>query len=151
MDNPLDMISSALADPEAAQKIAAFMPLVTSMLANMNQPPADATAPPEDRVAASAAVDGIAPEPAQAAPQTDAPPPQSPPAADALVGFDIERALSALKGVGGFTSPEHDHRVKLLLALRPFMQNNRRTKIDHAIKYMNAAKIFSLLGKKGFV
>ena len=48
-------------------------------------------------------------------------------------------------------SPENDRRAKLLLALKPFLKEGRQTKIDTAIKYMNAAKIINMFGKNGFV
>ena len=63
----------------------------------------------------------------------------------------IEKTLDTLKNFSSATSPENDHRSKLLLALKPFLKDARKTKIDTAIKYMNAAKIISLFGKNGFV
>jgi len=63
----------------------------------------------------------------------------------------IEKTLDTLKNFSSATSPENDHRSKLLLALKPFMKDDRKTKIDTAIKYINAAKILNLFGKNGFV
>ena len=63
----------------------------------------------------------------------------------------IEKTLDTLKNFSSATNPESDHRSKLLLALKPFLKDARRTKIDTAIKYMNAAKIINLFGKNGFV
>jgi len=63
----------------------------------------------------------------------------------------IEKTLDTLKNFSSVTSPESDHRSKLLLALKPFLKDGRKTKIDTAIKYMNAAKIINLFGKNGFV
>ena len=63
----------------------------------------------------------------------------------------IEKTLDTLKNFSSATSPESDHRSKLLLALKPFLKDTRQTKIDTAIKYMNAAKIINLFGKNGFV
>lgn len=63
----------------------------------------------------------------------------------------IEKTLDTLKNISSVTSPDSDHRAKLLLALKPFLKDGRQTKIDTAIKYMNAAKLFSMFGKNGFV
>jgi len=63
----------------------------------------------------------------------------------------IEKTLDTLKNFSSATSPESDHRLKLLLALKPFMKDGRKSKIDSAIKYMNAAKIIKMFGKNGFV
>ena len=63
----------------------------------------------------------------------------------------IEKTLDTLKNFTKATSPEADNRSKLLLALKPFLKDERKNKIDTAIKYMNAAKIISLFGKNGFV
>ena len=63
----------------------------------------------------------------------------------------IEKTLDTLKNFSSATSPEGDNRSKLLLALKPFLRDERKTKIDTAIKYMNAAKIITLFGKNGFV
>ena len=63
----------------------------------------------------------------------------------------IEKTLDTLKNFSSVTSPEGDRKSKLLLALKPFLKDERKTKIDTAIKYMNAAKIINLFGKNGFV
>ena len=63
----------------------------------------------------------------------------------------IEKTLDTLKNFSSATSPENDHRSRLLLALKPFMKDERKTKIDIAIKYMNAAKLINLFGKNGYV
>jgi len=63
----------------------------------------------------------------------------------------IEKTLDTFKNFSGAANPESDHRSKLLLALKPFLKDARQTKIDAAIKYMNAAKIITLFGKNGFV
>jgi len=63
----------------------------------------------------------------------------------------IEKTLDTLKNFSSVTNPESDHRSKLLLSLKPFLKDTRQTKIDTAIKYMNAAKIINLFGKNGFV
>ena len=63
----------------------------------------------------------------------------------------IEKTLDTLKNFSSATSPESDHRLRLLLALKPFLKEGRQTKIDSAIKYMNAAKIINMFGKNGFV
>ena len=63
----------------------------------------------------------------------------------------IEKTLDTLKNFTSATSPENDHRSKLLLALKPFLKDGRKGKIDTAIKYMNAAKIIGMFGKNGFV
>ena len=63
----------------------------------------------------------------------------------------IEKTLDTLKNFSSATNPENDRRSKLLLALKPFLKEGRQTKIDTAIKYMNAAKIINMFGKNGFV
>jgi hypothetical protein len=63
----------------------------------------------------------------------------------------IEKTLDTLKNISSATSPDNDHRTKLLLALKPFLKEGRQTKIDTALKYMNAAKIITMFGKNGFV
>ena len=73
------------------------------------------------------------------------------PEAVSLESLNIEKTLDTLKSVSTVASPENDHRAKLLLSLKPFLGESRRTKIDAAIKYINAAKIFSMFGKNGFV
>jgi len=90
--------------------------------------------------------------PAFAQQQPEAPVPQSPPVQPAISdAINIEKTLNTLKNVTAIASPENDHRAKLLLSLKPFLGESRRTKIDTAIKYINAAKIFSSFGKNGFV
>lgn len=64
---------------------------------------------------------------------------------------NVEKALGALQKFSGIASPEKDERVKLLLALKPFLKGGRQGKVDTAIKYMSAAKILNLFGKNGFV
>ena len=63
----------------------------------------------------------------------------------------IEKTLDTLKNFTSATSPESDHRLKLLIALKPFLKDGRKAKIDAAVKYMNAAKIINIFGKNGFV
>jgi primosomal protein N' len=65
--------------------------------------------------------------------------------------LNIEKALGTLQTVSAVASPENDHRAKLLLSLKPFLKDSRKDKIDTAIKYINAAKIFSMFGKNGFI
>ena len=65
--------------------------------------------------------------------------------------INIEKTLNTLKNVTAVANPENDHRAKLLLSLKPFMNESRQTKIDTAIKYINAAKILTSFGKNGFV
>ena len=69
----------------------------------------------------------------------------------ANINSGIEKTLDTLKNFSSATSPEGDHKSKLLLALKPFLKDDRKNKIDTAIKYMNAAKIINLFGKNGFV
>ena len=64
---------------------------------------------------------------------------------------NIEKTLDTLKNISSATSPDSDHRAKLLLALKPFLKDGRQTKVDTAIKYINAAKLFTMFGKNGFV
>jgi len=63
----------------------------------------------------------------------------------------IEKKLDSLKKFSNVTGPEKDERVKLLLALKPFLKDERQGKVDTAIKYMSVAKILNLFGKNGFV
>ena len=72
-------------------------------------------------------------------------------AADAPKNFDIEKALGVLKNVSAETSPQKDNRIQLLLSLKPFMKDGRKQKIDMAVKYLNAAKDFNMIGKNGFI
>ena len=65
--------------------------------------------------------------------------------------INIEKTLDTLKNFTSVTSPESDRRLTLLLALKPFLRDGRKTKIDTAVKYMNAAKIINTFGKNGFV
>ena len=62
-----------------------------------------------------------------------------------------EKALESLKKFSAITGPEKDERVKLLLALKPFLKDERQGKVDTAVKYMSVAKIINLFGKNGFV
>ena len=71
--------------------------------------------------------------------------------ASLLGGFDIEKVLGVLKNTKSAAAPEKDHRIALLLALKPFLGNNRKSKVDMALKYMNAAKVFKMIGKNGLV
>ena len=71
--------------------------------------------------------------------------------AEPLNTINIEKTLDTLKNVTAVASPENDHRAKLLLSLKPFLNDSRRVKIDTAIKYINAAKILTTFGKNGFV
>jgi len=63
----------------------------------------------------------------------------------------IEKALNLFKNFSAVTGPDKDERVKLLLALKPFLKDERQGKVDTAIKYMSVAKIINVFGKNGFV
>lgn len=96
----------------------------------------------------------------QQPPDIITPPPQSEPVnpvniadiiADTGSSINIEKTLDTLKNVTAVANPENDHRAKLLLSLKPFLNESRRIKIDTAIKYINAAKILTSFGKNGFL
>jgi hypothetical protein len=132
-----------MANPQIAAALANLMAAINSANHTPDsapQPhaaPEDQDAPPEARQPAAPAFAGI---PSAPSPPMPATPPTS-----------IEKTLDTLKNFTSATSPEADHRLKLLLALKPFLKDGRKTKIDHAVKYMNAAKIISMFGKNGFV
>ena len=66
-------------------------------------------------------------------------------------GGNVEKALESLTKLSAVTGPEKDERVRLLLALKPFLKDERQGKVDTAIKYMSVAKILNVFGKNGFV
>ena len=171
--NISDLLGGVLSNPEMMSKVKTLMPLVSQMLktdeppaiapppAQVNNQPAGDAAPHNNiladaNVAAAvqnliAALNAANNQPAQEAapvfaqqqpPEIQAPPPES---------VNIEKTLDTLKNITAVASPENDHRAKLLLSLKPFLGESRRTKIDTAIKYINAAKIFKSFGKNGFV
>jgi hydroxypyruvate isomerase len=176
MDNISDLLGGVLSNPEMLDKVRTMMPLVSQMLKNNPAEAPQQTVPAgqvnqtgQDNILAdesvAAAVQNLieainaASQPNQASqPVQDAIPVlaqiQPPPAEPEPVKSDainIEKTLNTLKSATAVASPENDHRAKLLLSLKPFLGESRRTKIDTAIKYINAAKIFSMFGKNGFV
>lgn len=90
-------------------------------------------------------------EPHAAQETTVSPPQNGNGATPASANFDIEKALGVLKNVSAETSPQKDNRIQLLLSLKPFMKDGRKQKIDMAVKYLNAAKVFNMFGKNGFI
>ena len=175
--NISDLLNGVLANPEMMNKVKTLLPVVSQMLkSDAAPPPAQLLSQPapvnqaepkqannimaDPNVAAAIqnliAALGSANQNMQAAvpvfaPQQPEPPPQPeilPPAQDSV---NIEKTLSTLQNVTALANPENDHRAKLLLSLKPFLGESRRTKIDTAIKYINAAKIFSSFSKNGFV
>ena len=172
-----NMISSVLSNPDALNKLMTAMPAVAQMMnggglndsagsqnyANkaktVETTAANAHIPAEDLMADSevaAALKNLitalnrasaAAKPAETIAAIPAMAAGSPDDKDEK----IEKTLDTLKNFSSATNPESDNRSKLLLALKPFLKDTRKTKIDTAIKYMNAAKIISLFGKNGFV
>lgn len=141
--NPIGNLSSA--PPEGFDQLASMVSSVMSAL-GMNTGAATQNASPAETS-----------PPTSAEPTTEqenpAPPSQNGNgAATASAGnFDIERALGVLKNVSAETSPQKDNRIQLLLSLKPFMKDGRKQKIDMAVKYLNAAKVFNMFGKNGFI
>jgi len=172
-----DMLNGILSNPDALNKIMALMPAVAQMMngggsnnintekiidaAPVNANKSDISA---DNLIANAEVmtalknlitainnttaannnSEIKPEAIPAVSITDVP-------VNNNAENKIEKTLDTLKNFSSATSPEGDRRLRLLLALKPFLKEGRQTKIDSAIKYMNAAKIINMFGKNGFV
>ncbi|GHV12657.1 hypothetical protein FACS1894219_06000 [Clostridia bacterium] len=126
-----DILSSVLSDPAMMEKIRALTSSAGSAAAE-NIPAAATKVEPAAVPAAATKVEPAA---------VSAAAPQEP----------IERATQALGKIREVTAPEANDHAKLLLALKPFLKENRRSKIDTAVKYMNAAKILKTFGKDGFV
>ena len=136
----------------ADANVAAALQNLIAAISAASQPPAVPVfaqqplpeAPPEP----TAPQETSAPPPAEApAPAMPEPPAQAVPAES----LNIEKVLSTLQSATTVANPENDNRAKLLLSLKPFLGEARQVKIDTAIKYINAAKIFSMFGKNGFV
>ena len=178
--NISDLIGGVLSNPEMMNKVKTLLPIVSQMMKTDGtaetpaasqpvQPPADNIMANENVAAAiqnliaalnaanqnnqnnneqpsENAVPVFAQQQSEpAAEQQPAAPPLN---ADAI---NIEKTLATLTNVSKVASPENDHRAKLLLSLKPFLNDSRKIKIDTAIKYINAAKIFSSFGKNGFI
>lgn len=124
----------------AAPNDDAAMRSILSLLSSVKGGTAESAPQTGDMSAQQPMTQSAAVPPQTAAPQA-APPKES----------DLERTLKTLSGTTSATSPEKDPRIKLLLALRPFMKDGRQDKIDLAVKYLNAAKVFTMIGKNGFV
>ena len=62
-----------------------------------------------------------------------------------LSGIDIARVLSAFK------SKETDDRSRLLLALRPHLSQNRRERVDKAVKLLRLVSLMPMLRESGFL
>ena len=176
--NISDLLNGVLSNPEMMNKVKTLLPVVSQMIKSGDNPgtppPAQLIQPAAPQADANqannimadanvaAAVQNLiaalgsanqntqAAAPVFAEQQTDPPeqPEILPPVNDAI---NIEKTLNTLQTVTAMANPENDHRAKLLLSLKPFLGESRRTKIDTAIKYINAAKIFSSFGKNGFV
>ena len=166
--NISDLLGGVLADPEMLNKVKTLLPLVSQMIkpdeplvvqpavAAPAEPPPKAQ--PDNNILANADVAAAlqnliaalnsANQPVSVPVYAQQPPEQQSINTDSI---NIEKTLDTLKNVTAVASPENDHRAKLLLSLKPFLGESRRTKIDTAIKYINAAKIFSTFGKNGFV
>ena len=159
-----DMINSVLSNPDALSKITAIMPAVAQQL-NGNSGANNSTNIPDDNNLMSndkvtAALKNLVSALNEANVANEASinnnaetTENNLTAAVSSVPTDtgIEKTLDTLKSFASVTNPENDHKSKLLLALKPFLKETRQTKIDAAIKYMNAAKLIGLFGKNGFV
>ena len=165
-----NMLNGVLSNPEALNKIMSVMPAVSQMLNNSS---GENPAEPINSSSSSSSIEDLMANAEVSAAlknlitalnfqnnqnnQNTAAIPAVSNIAEDFSGDDnnnnstIEKTLDTLKNFSSATSPESDHRLKLLLALKPFLKDGRKTKIDHAIKYMNAAKIINIFGKNGFV
>ena len=174
--NISDLLGGVLSNPEMMDKVKTLLPLVSQMAKpdGQAQQPAPSYAPPQNimadanvaaalqnliaAISAASAAPVFAPQPdapaipeSAAPPETSAPPPEPPAQAVPAESLNIEKVLATLQSATTVANPENDDRAKLLLSLKPFLGEARQVKIDTAIKYINAAKIFSMFGKNGFV
>ena len=167
-----DMLNGILSNPDALNKIINLMPAVAQMMngsgssnlnlnnnqekiietltpnPNLNIPPENLMANAEVMTALKNLIAAISRVPSETAPSATVIPVNN------IINNTedkIEKTLDTLKNFSSVTSPESDNRLKLLLALKPFLKDSRKNKIDSAIKYMNAAKIITMFGKNGFV
>ena len=53
--------------------------------------------------------------------------------------FKLQKIMSALKG------GKSNEKARLLMSLKPFLHENRRDKVDQAVKLMNMSKILSVM------
>lgn len=65
---------------------------------------------------------------------------------DAGLGLDPEMMVK-LKRIVEKTSTKNDSRVNLLLALRPYLNDKRKSSMESALKMMRLAKLASIIGE----
>ncbi len=57
--------------------------------------------------------------------------------------FDPALLLKLAKILSAVNSSETNEKTQLLMALKPFLKENRREKVDKAVQLMNVSKVFS--------
>lgn len=64
-------------------------------------------------------------------------------------GFDLDpMMLLRLGKILSASQKEQNEKTRLLNSLKPFLKENRRSKVDNAIKIMNMTRIFTMLREK---
>lgn len=61
-------------------------------------------------------------------------------------GFDLSTLLKIQEIMTSFTSAQNDDRSRLLQAIKPFLDEERRTQVDSAIKILSIASVFKAAG-----
>ena len=73
--------------------------------------------------------------------------PAAPSLTDALSSFDIEKVGSLIQKMNG----PPDERCKLLLALRPFVNNERKARIDQSVQLLKLLNLSEVMGGMSLV
>lgn len=60
--------------------------------------------------------------------------------------IDIETMMKMTKMINSMKSQKNDPRANLLLSLKPYLKESRKSKVDQYIQLFNMGKVFEMLG-----
>ena len=64
-------------------------------------------------------------------------------------GIDINTILKMKKLIDSMNSAQPDARTNLLMSLKPYLNNNRKEKVDQYVKLFEMSKIFDIMNSIG--
>ena len=65
--------------------------------------------------------------------------------------FDMNTMLKMKSMIDKINSNKNDPRSNLLMSLKPYLNNNRKEKLDQYMQFLNASKIFEAFNSEGGV
>ena len=65
--------------------------------------------------------------------------------------LDFETIMKMKKIMDTFNSSKNSHEANLLLSLKPYLNNNRRQKLDQYMQFLNISKVIEIFNNNGGV